>query len=105
MGAGGRLDPAQVLVTDLSELRWEREVKLQQLGKTGKADQQQSGRKATDGRSVAAPQGGLIVHDKLGTFVRRKLKKEYGIEGGVMVVTSSELPRKAFELTGQYCCT
>ena len=31
--------------------------------------------------------------------MRKKLKKEYGIEGGVTVVTSTELPAKAFALT------
>jgi tRNA A37 threonylcarbamoyladenosine dehydratase len=31
--------------------------------------------------------------------VRKKLKKEYGIEGGITVVTSTELPAKAFALT------
>jgi tRNA A37 threonylcarbamoyladenosine dehydratase len=31
--------------------------------------------------------------------VRKKLAKKYGIEGGVPVVTSTEMPRKAFALT------
>ena len=39
------------------------------------------------------------VHDKLGTVVRKRLAKDYGIEGGVTVITSSESPRKAFDVT------
>jgi hypothetical protein len=38
-------------------------------------------------------------HEKLGTSVRKMLKQQYGIEGGVTVVTSTEMPRKAFALT------
>ena len=49
MGAGGRIDPSQVLVADLSELRWERESAVRGVGP--------------------------VAHDKLGSFVRRKLKK------------------------------
>jgi tRNA A37 threonylcarbamoyladenosine dehydratase len=31
--------------------------------------------------------------------VRKRLAKDYGIEGGVTVITSSESPRKAFDIT------
>ena len=67
-GAGGRLDPTQVVVADLSVLRGDRNAK----------------------------NGDKIIHDKLGNVVRKQLFKDYGIEGGVTVVTSTEAPRKAF---------
>ena len=67
-GAGGRLDPAQVVVAALSALHGDRNAK-------------------TSGR---------IFHDKLGNVVRKQLAKDYGIQGGVAVVTSTEAPRKAF---------
>ena len=35
---------------------------------------------------------------KFGTYVRKRLANDYGIVGGVLVVTSSEMPRKAFAL-------
>ena len=41
----------------------------------------------------------LWAHDKLGNVVRKKLAKDYGIEGGVTVITSTESPRKAFSVT------
>jgi tRNA A37 threonylcarbamoyladenosine dehydratase len=81
MGAGGRLDPSQVITCDLSELRWERQAKKAQ------------------NEGTAGQNTGPVAHDKLGAFVRKKLKKEYGIEGGITVVTSTELPAKAFALT------
>ena len=85
MGAGGRQDPSQVITCDLSLLRWEREAKKAQ----------NEGNRTGPDRAANGP----IAHDKLGAFVRKKLKKEYGIEGGVTVVTSTELPAKAFALT------
>ena len=39
------------------------------------------------------------AHDRLGNVVRKKLAKDYGIEGGVRVITSTESPRKAFNVT------
>ena len=39
------------------------------------------------------------AHDRLGNVVRKKLAKDYGIEGGVTVITSTESPRKAFNVT------
>ena len=81
MGAGGRLDPSQVITCDLSELRWDRQAKKAQ-------------NEGTPGQN-----NGPVAHDKLGAFVRKKLKKEYGIEGGITVVTSTEMPAKAFALT------
>ena len=73
MGAGGRLDAEQVFVTDLSELRWERKAAQGAKGRDKDAMR-------TGGR--AARLEGPVAHDKLGTFVRKKLRKEYGIEGG-----------------------
>ena len=81
MGAGGRLDPGSVLTADLSQLQWDRET-IRASNKAG---------------------GNVVVaHEKLGTYVRKKLAKDYGIVGGVLVVTSSEMPRKAFELGSHY---
>ena len=81
MGAGGRLDPAAVIVADLSQMQWERAA-IRTAKRAGN-------------RKAAGP----VAHEKLGGHVRKRLSSQYGIEGGVTVVTSEEVPRKAFELT------
>ena len=91
---GGRIDPSKVVVCDLSELAWSRDT----IRATKKAD-----RKAINGAqggAVAHTQPRAVaLHEKLGTAVRKMLKQQYGIEGGVTVITSSEMPRKAFATT------
>jgi tRNA A37 threonylcarbamoyladenosine dehydratase len=111
MGAGGRLDPSQVLVTDLSSLQWDRHS-LTKFVQAAKRSDKATGKGKGGDRVGACPQGPstststspadnsqVCAHEKLGTLVRKKLAKKYGIEGGVPVVTSTEMPRKAFALT------
>ena len=108
---GGRLDPSQVLVTDLSSLQWDRHS-LTKFVQAAKRSDKATGKGKGGDRVGACPQGPstststspadnsqVCAHEKLGTLVRKKLAKKYGIEGGVPVVTSTEMPRKAFALT------
>ena len=82
MGAGGRVDPSKVIVTDLSLMQWDREA-IRTAKRAGN-------------RANAGP----IPHEKLGAAVRKMLEKQYGIVGGVTIVTSEEIPKMgAFALT------
>ena len=95
-GAGGRLDPSKVVVVDLSQLHCDRRS-LTKAVHNAKAAAKHS-RRSAHGTWEPQQHEKLCAHDKLGSVVRKKLAKDYGIEGGVTVVTSTESPRKAFDI-------
>ena len=95
-GAGGRLDPSKVVVVDLSQLHCDRRslTKAVHNAKAAAKNSHQSVRSTWEQQQHEQ----LCAHDKLGSVVRKKLAKDYGIESGVTVITSTESPRKAFDI-------